>query len=338
MNSIIYIISIILLFLLFCFLKKENLKKDFVPTAIITFLTILTYQFLVCYLFSLLHISITLISISISNIIINVILIILLKKKGIQEFSFSKKDIILTILIIAIVCIISYKDVGFLENIRYYSTDASIHYIAAREFYENDKMLDKTEKTETPKQMMPMAYVNVGMLFKAFAPIVGEINLYKIFILFDITIFCFSALLFYFIIKDKIQSSWHFLFACTISIIYLIGYPLNNLLNGFYYLGIGCLFINAILYVMKYQDEKIIIFLLNTGLILSYSLFAPVVFISIFAYKLYKNYKNNKKILNKKVILDILITLVLPRLNRCYIFNIAKHKSSRRYSSKWIYL
>lgn len=208
---------------------------------------------------------------------------------------------------------------GKLDNIRYYSTDASIHYIAAKEFYQNEQMLNKTQNTETFKQMMPMAYVNVGVLFKAFAPIIGEMNLYKIFLLFDIIIFCFSGILFYFIIKDKINTRWNTLIDIIITIIYLTGYPLNNLLNGFYYLGIGILFINAILYIMKLKNqnkgmERLQLALLNTGVILSYSLFAPVIFLSIFIYDGYITYKKYNKVLNKEFILNTITTLIIPGL------------------------
>lgn len=166
-------------------------------------------------------------------------------------------------------------------------------------------MLNQTQNTETFPQMMPMAYVNVGILFKAFAPFIQEINLYKIFLLFDSIVFCFSALLFYYIIKNKIENRWHTVFAFFITVIYLLGYPLNNLLNGFYYLGIGCLVINGILYYMLNIDcdnqMKILIrFLLNTGIIFSYSLFAPVIYLAMFFYDGYSTYHKYHKILNKE--------------------------------------
>lgn len=318
--NFLYIISVVVLFILICMVKKSEKKLEIIPTAIILILCILVYQVLICWLFSTINIAITLLSISICNILLSFACIVILIKNGFQKYTINKKDSLVTLLLFLVIIGITYKDVGFFENIRYYSTDASIHYISAREFYENDKMLNKTENTETAKEMMPIAYVNVGMLFKAFEPIVGQMNFYKIFLIFDITIFLFSAILFYFIIKEKIENKWHTIFAIILSIIYLCGYPLNNILNGFYYLGIGCLMANAILWLMLYKEkfnkivERIILFLLNTGLILSYALFAPIIYGSIFIYKIYKTYKNNKKIINKEFIIDTIIELIIPGL------------------------
>lgn len=317
MNIVFYSISILTLMVLFCLLKKTEKKIDIIPMIIITFLCSISYQFLISYIFSILNISIDLTNLSIINIVFFIFLGIGIKKRGIQRFIITYKDVFVTLILLIIVFIIAYKDVGNLENIRYYSTDASIHYIAAREFYENNQLLNKTQNTETYKEMMPMAYVNVGILFKVFAKLIGEINLYKIFLLFDIIIFSFTGILFYFIIKDKIKYKWHYLLAGSITVIYMIGYPLNSLLSGFYYLGIGCLIINAILYIMSLQEKKIkitnaILFLLNTGIILSYSLFAPVIYLSIFIYNGYKTYKEYGKLLNKQWILNTITTLILP--------------------------
>jgi len=247
-------------------------------------------------------------------------LVVLLIKKGFQKYKIDRKDGIVILLLFLVVGVITYKDMGFFQNIRYFSTDASIHYIAAKEFYQNDKMLNKTENTETVKEMMPMAYVNVGMLFKAFEPIVGQMNFYRIFLIFDVTVFLFSAILFYYIIKEKIENKWHIVFAIILSVIYLCGYPLNNLLSGFYYLGIGCLMVSAILYFMLYKEEinktteRITLFLLNTGLILSYALFTPILYSSLFIYKIYKTYKTNKKIITKTIIIDTIIEFIIPGL------------------------
>lgn len=285
---------------------------DIIPMVIITILCIFVYQVLLCLAYTTIHIPITLEYLSIANSLFGIGLAMLIFKRGVQSFAFSKRDGMITLVLILFISIIAYQDVGKITNIRYFSTDASIHYIGAREFYENDKMLHKTENTETDKQMMPMAYVNVGILFKAFAPVISEINLYKIFLLVDITIFCFSGILFYFILKNRIKQKSHQIIAVMMTMLYLMGYPLNNLLSGFYYLGIGCLTINAILYIMEVQElkegaKRLLLCLLNTGLILSYALFAPVVYGSMFLYYLFTE---RKKI--KQIVLDTILTLVIP--------------------------
>ena len=342
MNCICYIISILAIFILFLILKKSENKIDILPSVIVTFMCLLAYQVVICLLFSVITIPITLVNLSICNVIFSMLLIFYLKKKGLQKFSITKTDIIVTFVIMLVASFIIYKDVGNLERIRYYSTDASIHYISAREFYENDKMLNQTQETETSKQMIPIAYINVGILFKAFEPFVGEMNFYKIFLLFDSIIFCFSGILFYFIIKEKVNKKWQIVLGTIITIIYLIGYPLNNLLNGFYYLGIGCLMISSIIYIMTYLNNNILCnFLLNTGVIFSYTLFAPVVYLAIFLWEGYNNYKENHKILTKQFIINTIITLVIPGIMAIIFFilpnaKIVKELANEGYIHKYL--
>lgn len=316
MSNIFYSISILIIGILFLIVRKSDRKIDIIPQICITFLCTLAYQTLECIFLSAVNISINLYTLLLINIIVIILLIIGIKKNGVQSFKIDKKDILVAGIFIIIVSAIGYYDFGKIENIKYYTTDASIHYIAAKEFYQNDKLLYKTEGTETATQMMPVAYVNVGLTFKALEPIIGEMNFYKVFIIFDILIFLTSALTFYFIIKNKANNKIQILLAIVITIIYLLGYPLNNLLSGFYYLGVGCLSINAILYVLGQKEYKrrLVLSLLNTAIILSYSLFAPVVYISIFIYDGFITYKKYKKILNREFIIDTLITLIVPGL------------------------
>lgn len=316
MSNIFYIISILIVGVLFLILKKQDKKIDVIPQICIVFLCVLAYQTLESILLSCINISINLNTLSIINLIFIILLTIGIKRKGIQSFKIEKKDIIVTAILIIVVSLITYYDIGKIENIRYYSTDASIHYIAAKEFYQNEQLLYKTEGTETGKQMMPVAYTNVGLAFKALEPIIGEMNFYKVFEIFDIIVFLFSAILFYYIIKNITTTKFDILISLVITIIYLVGYPLNNLLSGFYYLGVGCLSINGILYILKNKEynKRITLALLNTTLILSYSLFAPVVYLSIFIYNLINTRKKYNKIFNKEFTINTLITLIIPGL------------------------
>ena len=47
----------------------------------------------------------------------------------------------------------------------------------------------KVENIDTANAMMPGAYSNIGILFKVFAPFIGEMNLYNVFIGFDIFVY-----------------------------------------------------------------------------------------------------------------------------------------------------
>ena len=55
-----------------------------------------------------------------------------------------------------------------------------------------------------------------------------------------------------------------------------------------------------------------ILFLLNLGLFFTYYLFIPFVYLAEFIYFIMVNKKKNKKLLTKRLIVFIAITLILP--------------------------
>ena len=78
--------------------------------------------------------------------------------------------------------------------------------------------------------------------------------------------------------------------AIIFGVIYVLGYPLNAWISGFHYLMLGILYVQTILYIVKEREDinfdytLITMLLLNFGLILSYSLFCPFVYLAQFIY------------------------------------------------------
>ena len=131
--------------------------------------------------------------------------------------------------------VLSYIDFGFPLNIKYIMTDASVHYISAREFYENESLLLKVENIDTANAMMPGAYSNIGILFKVFAPFIGEMNLYNVFIGFDIFVLFLSGMLFFVTIKKYAKNKVTYVLAGIISIIFFLVLPFNYMLFVYFY-------------------------------------------------------------------------------------------------------
>ena len=87
--SIIYIISLTILFVSFLYLKKSEKKLDLISWIAINIVLLLCYNTFICYVYTTINIPINLISLSIINYILSVIFIILLKKKR-QRYKFDK--------------------------------------------------------------------------------------------------------------------------------------------------------------------------------------------------------------------------------------------------------
>lgn len=327
--SVIYLISVLALITVTIVVKKNDKTLDFIKTLVISLVIFLCYQTFICYVCTMIRLPITLLNLSIINVLITVMLSVkIIYKKEIQKYTYDVRDVCYVLILAFVVFMVSYLDFGLPFNIKYLSTDSSIHFISAREFYENDRLLLTVEDAYSSNEMMPGAYSNIGILFKVFAPWVGEANLYKVFIGFDIFTLFLSGMMFFVTIKKYAKTASTYVLANAISIIYILGYPLNNMLFGYFYLGIGVLCINAIIAIIqdwvseeavKQWQNIIIIFLLCFELFFSYYLFVPPIYGAIFIFYLFYFHKENKKWINKELILYTIITLVIPAImGFCY--------------------
>lgn len=322
-----YIISIIILFTLILIVPKSKEKLNIIKTITITLIALFAYNTFICYILNFINIPITLISLSIVNFIISVLLICkIIKNKEIQKYEIVKKDIISTIVILSIIIITIFINFRGISRIRYISMDCVNHYKAAREFSENTKLFNKeTENSTTSKCFMPMGYVNVGILFKIFRQYIGTINLYKVYILFESTIYFLVGMIFYFCLQNKIKTKNQILALIILSIFFVIGYPFNALICGFHYLLLGILYFITIFDVIVnvIQTKKIefkfivtLLTLLNIGLIFSYALFCPFVYLAEFVYFIIKYKKDKNK---KEIFLITIFSLILTGLMGCDI-------------------
>ena len=88
-----------------------------------------------------------------------------------------------------------------------------------------------------------------------------------------------------------------YIIAIILSCIYMLSYPLNGMLSGFVYLQMAVNIVNAILIVMEnykqIHNKNVVLFLLTFGLMFTYYILVPPVFVAIFLYEL-KGFKENK--------------------------------------------
>ncbi len=314
---IIYTISIIILFILTILLKKSEQKLEIIKTVAINLVLLLTYNTFVCYILNLINVPITLVTISIINFIISIpITINIIKNKEIQKYTISKTNVIVMILFIIVTTIIININFANLTKIRYISMDSKEHYKAAREFSEITNLFKKPDSNiTTGSGFMPGAYTNVGIIFKILNPYMGTVELYKTYIIFEAIVYILIGLVFYILLERYCKTINTKIIAIIFGVIYVLGYPLNAWISGFHYLMLGILYVQTILYIVKEKEDinfdyiLITMLLLNFGLILSYSLFCPFVYLAQFIYYIYKYAKHKNKI---KLFLQTLVTLILP--------------------------
>lgn len=306
LGSVFYLLSNIFLVISFLNYKKSDNKLNLIHWIFISIMLLFCYNAFIALVLSTLYIPVYLISVTICNIIIASILIIIKRGKK-QEYFKDRKDIIATIILGCITVIISIFRFGIPFNIAYETCDPGVHFWTSKDFYEQSFLLNKvTDKTVVNFETRQAAsYTNVGLMFKMASPFVDDFNLYIVYILYDIVMLFMAGMMFYIIISDT-KSRAKFILSIAISILYFTGYPLNNMVFGFFYSGHAITLIATIYALMKYYDDtnfnkNVFIFLLALlcfGLFFTYYFYAPVVFIALFLYMAYRDVKSGKKIIS----------------------------------------
>ena len=321
--GIFYLVSIIVLITGALLLKKTENKQNFISSLCLSIIGFLCYQTILAYFLDLVKIPISLLTMGTINTIIFAVLIgiTIFKKKQIQKYTIKMQDIVFLIIMLIINIPILYKEFGVLENFRYTSTDSVMHCQSAITFSKGDFLLDSMTNWEAVSPTFMIAgYVNSGMLMKALEGFIGEFNLYRVYMFMDILYYLMIGYIFYLMLTSskRVSSIGKYILAYIISIIFMLGYPLNSVISGFNYFTIGILEFVTIIYVIKIvllQSNKtayVLLFLLNTAIMLTYNLFAPIIYLAEFIYFIYQARINKDKILSKKFILKIIIMLFIP--------------------------
>ena len=289
-NSLLYCLSLLLLFICILYIKKSSEKLNIIKWCCLSLVCIFCINALVAYCLSYLSIPYNLLVVSFIYLLLSILIYFIFIKKGKQNYYFEKKDLLLLFIVLFVVIFIAIFRFGFPFSIRYESLDAGVHYQTAYSFYKKSLLLNfVSDGTIYNFQTWRFgSYVNLGLIFKVVSPLVSDINLYNVYILYDLFTLFFTGIIFYYLIQN-FKSSKKKQFAYIIgTVLFLLGYPLNNLLFGFFYVGhASIIFMAIILLINDVQDEKILfgsLFIMNIGILFTYYLFAPIVFVPQFCY------------------------------------------------------
>ncbi len=278
--SILYLFSYFFIFSGFYIFKKSENKLNGVTWFSITFITLMCYNAFVAAVINLVYIPVNIVSSSVFNILAGAFLWYkIIKEKQRQTYKFSKFDLFAMFLIVVVVMIIALKRYGVQLNLNYDTSDPSIHFQYAMDIVNNQKVSD-----------MYFAPLNNALFIELLSPLFTTVTYYKIFILSDIAMLMLSGMIFYALIEKLMKDNFLKWAGLITSILYMIAYPLNNMLWGFVYLGIGvsviAYMIMAVDWYIKDELNKIInlimIALASLGVFLCYVLFMPVVYLGTF--------------------------------------------------------
>lgn len=211
--------------------------------------------------------------------------------KNIDKFD-KLKYIFAALAIIAVALFCGFKQFGPSFDAAFLTSDPSIHY------YNALKILNGT-----PVSGQYLAASIIGTWFQALAPLVDQVDLFHVYVVSEIVLLALSGLSMLEIIS-LIAPQLNPIIAGGVSVFYLLGYPLNNMEFGFCYLGIGVTVIISIsqlcIRFVEFQTifndrfSTICLSVCLFGLITSYSLFVPVVYLSVFIWSARDYYSYSK--------------------------------------------
>ena len=321
--NIIYIFTLIVLFISYLLVYKKEEKSNLLFSIVINSILLIGYNIVICTVMYFISIKSTLLNLSICNLIFSIIPIVnIIKSKKIQKYYIKLIDVIAFIIIIALAFTVIFANYSFPIKIKHAVTDATTHFFAADDFYRYSTLLPRENSDKINwigiSHIMTGAYINNGIFLKLFDGIISETYFCQLYFLFDILIWILSGFLMYTLLAINSKKVKHKILALVFSVFYILAYQLNSLFAGFSYLGVGLDVIIGILIIMKSDMPKLYkrigLFLLNFGIMFSYYYFAPVIFIAVLWQIVNDNKASGKKFINLEIILDILITLFIPGL------------------------
>ena len=322
--GIMYLISVLILLISFILVKKSNNKINIIEFICVSIVTLFCYNTLICYILTFFTIPITLLLLTLINLAFAIAFIItIIRKKEIQQFEMSEIQLFSTGIIGIAVIVVALLNFGFPFNVKYETSDPSLHYLTSKMFAKSNALLANVENDEIYGDLSTRkttSYVNSGLIMKALCKDLDSIECYNIFVCFGIFVLFLTGISLCCTMQKFANNKEKKLLALVISILCIMGYPLNSFLFGFEYMSMGLLIICTIIGIIEYFEKDVldskytilIITLLNFGIFCSYFMFVPFVYPAIWIYFCIENYIKTKKIITNKLVLTLFITLIIP--------------------------
>lgn len=189
----------------------------------------------------------------------------------------SIKDAVPYAVLLAVVLVCAFVQFGFDLSINFASTDPGTHFNLTMVTFETGRF---------PAGLWFTYYITARAI-ELVVPVLADGSEYKVFIAMEILYLYLNGAVFFSVAKKLSASNKGLAIPLGITIIYLLGYPLNALAFGFSYLGMGvtlCLTLVAMNCIETPHPmiRCVLIALPLLSLVVCYSLFVPVALLGVF--------------------------------------------------------
>lgn len=264
----------------FYFYKKSDRRLNGITWLPVAVLTVMCYHAFAAAVLNVVSVPVSIASVGIFDLAWAVYFWYQIAgKKKIQKYFFKNSDIAFAVGLGIVVVLVAYFRYGPDLIIHYRSTDAKVHLRFAMDIVNSRKVSG-----------MFFAALNNALFIEMLAPLTRVSMYYKFFIISDLLMLFTCGLMFYGAISRYFNNRFLRVAGQAATMMYLLGYPLNNMLYGYVYAGVGVTLVSYLIFLAEsYLNEKISvkmnILLLNLGcmgIFLCYVMFMPPAFFGIF--------------------------------------------------------
>lgn len=293
------------------FLVKKTEKKTYLVTWVaITFLMVTCYQTLMAAILNTIGIPINIISIGILDFVAAFgFWFYIWKKKELQKYCFEKIDAVFCVALLAVLILFwKIHCYGMNFYINYGTIDPAAHLKAAIDVIQN----------QCVNNMFYSALFN-GLFLELFLPFRTMDYMYQPFVLSDIINWGLAGLMFFGTLRRYMTGRFAKIAGVIVALIYMYEYPLNSILYGFVYLGMGVTVVVMLieLTTIYLKDETnrwfaiVMLSLACLALFECYVLFMPVTYFAIITCIFVKQH-GMKKLVSKDTIVVCLSVFLIP--------------------------
>lgn len=322
-KGIIYILAFIVFLVSFLLLKKDNKTRNLILWIIIMFFITFIVNSLVIFILGIFDLPAPMLFRTLVFFGLSVYpLYKIIKTKKVQKYKICYIDYIALAVALFLTIGIGVWRFGNFHNLCFETTDPAIHYASAEILSESSKLPEKSN-TQFLFGGAPMFFASsvTGTGFQIVDFFGGgfQERLICFYVVELLIIFSSFMIVFYSINQNIDKKNWkRILLSLIICILYILGYPLNNMIFGFHYLGLGILIGLILLKLVSETIDKdtnalylIFISITAFSIFTCYYLFVPIFYATVGLYILYL-WKFQKKFDFNKACKYIGICLFIP--------------------------
>ncbi len=284
LTSIWFIVtSIVALVGLMLFPHKEN-KENGVTRLAASVMILITWWVFAAGLINMLKLPVNILNLSWSNLLIALLAFLYIgKKKKFQKYFFSWKDAAMLAVLMVFTVVIGIVRYGVNFDVFAYSQDDSVRH------FNYASGLVKTGNLPGGRYTLYL----LNMIFiQLLDPVIGPENWHRAFLISEMFLFFAIGSMFWILIRTCIKDRYSWVVGIIMEFLFLLGYPLMNMLCGFEYLGSGILVCTWLLWILYQMEQEklsdwlsvVLLMFANLAVCNSYTLFAPAILLGEFIY------------------------------------------------------